>query len=897
MSRNPLDKLFNPASIAVVGASEREASLGGSVLKNLLNDQYPGHLYVVNRRGYPKVYGVAAYTYVQHLPQTPELALITTPPETIPRLLRQLARVGVTVAVILTSGVHTSLSRSGRSLSDVVREISKQVGIRVVGPGSLGVIAPSYQLNASYVHQRMPSGKIAVVTQSAILGAAMVDWANSRGLGFSHLITLGDGVDIGMAEVLNFLAADTQSQAILLHLPYVEQARQFISAVRAASRHKIVLAIKSGRVVESQLQPVPETPGVKQQDAVYDEVLRRAGALRVADTDELFAALETLTRIKTAKGQRLAVIGNSMGLNAMATDALIRKGGALARFAESTQQGVAALLPYPWSGSNPIDLQVDADPERYRQVLQYIAQDSGVDAVLVLHGPTLTAPGFEVAEAVVEGQRAYPCNLLTSWIGQSSAEMARQVFNNADIPTYSTPDEAVNAFMHRVRYHRTQALLKQTPTSVQANLSPDKSVMREIVAQAQQHGQQQLRPQDARQILLAYGIPLAETCFAARAEGVVTLAQQLGYPVAVKLCHEGNNQPFYYSQSQARPWSGIMRDLDNDEAVLKATEQLSAYAKQHWRQYRPLGFSVQSMQRSHAALPLNLAVTRDPVFGALILFGSGGPVVNILNDRQVALPPLNSVLAEYVIKRSYVSRVLQELAATHGLDVSLVVQTLVKLSQLVVDMPELVALEINPLLLNERGIAALDVTMQIGSPQSLAIRPYPEELIEVKQLHLSGRLVEIRPIRAEDEPAHLEFAQRLSPETVRYRFFYPKKSISHQELAVLTQIDYDREMAFIATTVNQTLAETLGVVRIWTDADNQRSEFAVIVRDDQKGERLGYILMEKIIRYCRQRQTAEIFGKVLPDNRPMLRLAERLGFKSRYLVGEDVIEISLALHD
>jgi acetyltransferase len=900
MSTRNLEAFFQPKSITVIGASEKP-TLGGVVLRNLIESGYEGHLTAINSNGYPNVNGVPCHPEIGKLAAPPDLAILCTPPTTIPRLVRQLGRRGTSAALILMGGLAATLSKSQRPLTESLHAAARPSGIRLLGPNSLGILAPRQKLFASYAHMNVLPGEVAYVGESAVLGSALIDWACGRGIGFSHFLTLGDVVDVDMADVIDYLASDPKTRAILLHIEHVRDARRFIASVRAASRGKLVLAIKSGHVPQSQRPVEPVAPGVPNGDAVYDAVMRRAGALRVKSTDELFDALETLTRMRPLRGERLAILCNGFGPGAVAADALLDQGGQLAQFSDSTLAALKTDMPQFARAGNPADLGVLAGPTHYARALQLMSQDPGVDAALVVHAPSRQADAETFARAVVEATAETRFNLLTSWMGQASVAPGRQVLDAAGIPTYETPDKAVQAFMHMVRHRRNQMHLRETPAEARLAHPDQRKAARKKVAKVLRSGRDYLLPGELRQLVVAYGIPVAEASDIARSKQVEALKPSALEPMALRIVHEAHCHPFVYEDRSRSRWRGVRFDLSSEDELRQAVGQLKDWVSAQFPDSRVLGFTAQPMRRGRGSIQVSVGFTRDAVFGPLLLFGAGGRTVTTLEDRRIGLPPVNLALARDLIRGSSIERLIQEGSHSHpDEDLQALCGVLVALSQMIIEIPELRGLEINPLTLSRDGLLALDMSANLASPDRqapTAITPYPQELCEWVVLPKSDRHVELRPIRGEDEPAHLEFHQRLSPRTIRFRYFYNRKSFAHAELAQMTQIDYEREMVFIASAVRPGDGgqETLGEVRAWSDPDNIRAEFSVIVRDDLRGEGLGQTLLKKMIDYCRARGTLEIVGSVLPDNKPMLMLAERLGFRCRFDEANDVMELRLAL--
>lgn len=899
MSTRYLDALFNPKSICILGASERAQNLGGMVLRNILASDYPGKLMVINSSEYEQVHGIECVTKVSKMPFSPDLAIVCTPPETVPGLMKQLGKAGVKTAMVLTGGLSRTHSKSGRPLMYSVRDAAKKSGIRILGPNTIGLMVPKNNLNATYAHMGILPGKIAFIGQSGTIASTVIDWAFSRGIGFSHFLTLGDGIDIDPDDLIDYLAQDRSTKAILLHFETISSPSRFISAVRAASRGKLVIGVKSGRVPEAQWEPTTLPDGVVNGDDVYDAVMRRAGILRVQGLDEMFDALETLTRMKPIRQEHLAILCNGFGPGVLAVDKLASLGGELTELTPETIDAFKEILPAYWTGRNPIDLDYDAGPQRYEQAISILEKDYSITNVLVMFAPSLTEDSLQIADVVLRKAKKSRLNIFTCWLGKSTIRDARQAFFEAGTPTFSSPEKAIKAFMHQVNHNRTQKLLKETPSSY-SDHSVDRSHARKVVANAFKRKRKSLSNEEAHQVISDYGIPVVKTWYCDDIDEVIEVHKKLGDAVDISLLHAQASHPFLEEKTGRGRYKATLRKLHDDETIKQSCQLLFTQYKEHFPNSGFLGYAVQASHQHIGGLGFSLGITRDPVFGPLVVCGAAGASVNVMSDRRLALPPLNMVLAKDLLRQTHMYKLLKEYSYQPEKDIEAVCQTLITLSMIVIEIPEIRGLEILPLLFDRRGAVAADVAIDIGKPAKLSIQPYPEELCEWVTLPKSRRKVILRPIKAEDEPAHVEFHNRLSPESIRFRFFHFRKSFSHDELVQMVQIDYDREMVFIAsaplTAEDNAPEETLGVVRAWTDADNLQCEFAVIVRDDMKGERLGMTLMHKVIDYCKSRGTVEMIGSVLPDNNPMLSLARKLGFTTEYNKEEEVMDLRLPLN-
>lgn len=890
MTVRNLKYLFEPTSVAVIGASERPHRVGTTVLQNLVTGGFGGAIMPVNPK-YGTLEGLKVYSSVSRLPATPDLAVICTPPDTIPGIISDLGKLGTKAAIVLSAGLSTTKDLRGRSMKDLMLRAAKPHLLRILGPNCVGLLVPALGLNASFAHTGALPGKIAFVSQSGAMVTGILDWANSRGIGFSKFISMGDKADVDFGDVLDYLASDPDTHAILMYIEAVRDARKFMSAARAASRSKPALVIKAGRAPEGAKAAASHTGALAGSDDVYDAAIRRAGMLRVYTTTDLFDAVETLARSRPVRGDRLAIVTNGGGPGVLATDALIGKKGRLATLSDETMKKLNELLPQTWSHGNPIDIIGDASAERYVQTMEILLGEQEVDATLFIHAPTAIVPSAEIAAAVAPVAKNAQRNILACWLGGDAVEVARNTFAQAGIPTYNTPEEAVRGFMQIVQYNRNQQLLMEVPASVSNAIEEDRGAAREVVMNALAAGRTMLTEPDAKRVLAAYGIPVVMTREVRDVEEAAICASGIGFPVALKiLSHDITHK------SDA---GGVVLDLEDADSVISAATAMNKRMHEMRPDARLEGFSVQSMVRRPEARELIIGVTTDPVFGPVILFGQGGIAVEVTADHAVALPPLNMVLARELISRTRVSRLLAAYRNLSAANIDAICQVLIHVSHLIIDIPEIVELDINPLLADGNGVIALDARIAVraaekGGVARLAIRPYPEELEE--WMAWQGGNILLRPIKPEDAPQHVEFFNALDPEDVRLRMFVRMRELSPAQLARMTQIDYDREMAFIATRLRADgKPETLGVVRAVCDPDNISAEFAISVRSDLKGMGLGRLLMEKVIRYCRDRGTQEIVGETLSHNQGLLGLVRPLGFEANRSLDNDTLLLKLPL--
>ncbi len=874
MSLRHLDSLFRPKSVTVIGASNRPKSIGAVVMRNMLTGGFPGPILPVNPR-YQAVAGILSYPSIKELPVVPDLAVICTPPEKVPEFVRELGAKGTGTVLIMSRGLDRIKDQAGNSLQQNVLAAAREYSMRILGPDCLGVIIPRSGLNASFGHTDISQGKIAFVTQSDSLGIAVLDWAGSKGIGFSHFISLGDSLDIDFGDIIDYLRGDPHCTSILLYIENIKNARKFISAARSASRNKPLVVIKSGGLNEPANASMAYFKSVVSKDDVYNGLFRRAGMLRVLDVAELFDAVQAMARYKPLHGDRLTILSNGGGPALMAVDILETHGGQLAALSEQTINELNHNLKDEFFGFNPVRIIDHASSDTYAQALEILLKDEGVDAVMVIHVPTAFASSEDIAGAVVNSLGRTRKNVITVWLGEKHAAQARRIFTLAGIPSYETPEQAATLFMDMVRFRHNQELLMEIPDSVPREFTPRPEAARSIVRHALKEGREYLSPAETNEILLIYSIPMVTTREAADIHETSLISKELGFPVALKIV-----SPDIPDRKNA---GGVSLDLETEQEILKAGQSMIDRISKSHPEAEIKGFIIQKMARRPTAHELTAGMVLDPDFGPVIFFGQGGSAGKAFKDMAAGLPPLNMTLAKELIQQTKVSKLLQGYKRTQPVNMQAVKLTLVQLSQLTIDLPEIQGISINTMIADSEGILVLDAWIAVGpavvsGPERLCIRTYPEHLEECAKLK-SGQKILMRPIRPEDEHRHVQFFEKLTPEDLRMRFMGYYHQFSRPQFAQLTQIDYDREMAFIACILEDDVQkDTLGVVRSFFDPDNIRAEFAIVVRSDLKGGGLGTLLMDKMIRYCRQREIKELTGYTLRENAGMQALAKKFGF-------------------
>ena len=880
MSTYRLKNLLSPRSVALVGASPRRTSVGRAILGNIHKAKFKGEFGLVNMH-YAEIDGVSTVDRLRKLPFVPELVVITAPATAIPGLIDEAGQLGAAGALIVTSG----LGHGAGSLADAVERAAQKYGMRLVGPNCLGIMMPAANLNASFAAHMPSAGNLALISQSGAIATGMVEWAAQRAVGFSGIVSIGDQLDVDIADLLDYFALDGKTRAILLYVEAIKDASKFMSAARAAARIKPVVVVKSGRMAQGAKAAATHTGALAGSDAVYDAAFRRAGILRVSDLRELFDCAETLGRIESPSGKRLAMLTNGGGIGVLAVDRLVELGGIPAAITPAVREKLDAVLPKTWSGSNPVDIVGDADPARYAAALEVLLSDPGNDAILVMNVQTAIAPADEIAATVTglvskyrqqHHRSAKP--VLAVWVGAD--QKIGDLLSGAGIPNYLTEDDAVRGFMYLVQHREAVAELAQVPPAMPSDFAPDTDAARQIVTAALADGRQWLDPVEIKRLLEAYEIAMVPTFAAADAEQAVAHASAIFAQGATVVLKVMSRDIIHKSDV-----GGVVLNLTSPDAVRAATADILARAKALRPEARISGVIVQAMVVRPKAREVILGLADDPTFGTVIVFGRGGTAVEVINDRALALPPLDLQLARDLIERTRVSRLLRAYRDVPAAKPDAVAMVLVKLAQMAADIPQIRELDINPLLADESGVLAVDARVVVGEverkfggtgPPNFAVRPYPSQWqrhLEVKD----GWRVFVRPIRPEDEPSIHELLRHVTMQDLRLRFFAPMKEFSHEFIARLTQLDYARAMAFVA--FDEATNEMVGVVRIHSDSIYETGEYAILLRSDLKGRGLGWALMQLIIEYAKSEGLKAISGDVLQENTVMLEMCRHLGFE------------------
>ena len=894
MSTRNLEKLFDPKSIAVIGASNKKGSVGYILLRNLIGAEYEGIVYPVNVSA-QSVQGIQAYASISQVPRKIDLAVIAVPAKLVPETVRECGEAGVAGAVIVSSGFK-EIGAAGQKLEQEVVSIAESYGVRIVGPNCLGYIRPAMNLNVTFAHVIPPGGRVAFFSQSGALGTAILDWAASNSVGFSAFVSVGSMADVDFGDLIDYFGADAHTSSIILYIESVTDARKFMSAARHFAKSKPIIVVKSGRSARSALAAASHTGAIAGDDTLYSAVFRRAGIVRVDEIEDLFDASEALSRVSSPRGPHLGIVTNAGGPGVMASDRLLHLGGELAELAEETDAKLKEFLPTFAARGNPVDVAGDADPQRYAKATQALMDDPNCDGVLAILTPQAMSDPTGTAHALVDVSRTHQLKpLLTSFMGEIAVAEAEQVFRKAHVPTFTTPEDAVRAYMYMYQYTRNLANLYETPADILPDFDPDRDAVKKIFIDVARDGRSILSEPEAKDVLTAYRIPTVKTVVASTAEECAKAAEEIGFPVAIKvLSHDITHKSDV---------GGIALNVRSATEAANQFSKISERVKAAAPKAKIIGMAVQAMSRG--GYEVIVGSKKDPTFGPALMFGMGGTGVELYRDVAVDFPPLNQALARSMIQSTKVSRLLEGYRGKEAVDMTALEEALVKVSYLLVDFPEILEMDINPLQVRADGLCALDARIVIepkdvrkillpGSHLMIPMYPSKDEW----PVKVDGNTVIIRPIKPEDEPLWAEMIESLSPATAEYRFFGPVREVTKAMMVRYCHIDYDREIALVAVMQpkGKRKKQMIGVGRITIETANaEEGEFAILVRDDFQRKGIGSKLMDTLIQVARERHVREIYGHVLAHNPGMTRFAESLGFDIRPGDEPDVRKLVLRL--
>ena len=870
--RTPLDAVFEPETIAVIGASEEAGSVGRTLLWNLISSPFGGTVFPVNPSR-KSVLGIQAFDAVGDVPADVDLALIATPAPTVPGIVQECAATGVQGIVIISAGFR-EIGEQGAALEREIQEIAAKHDIRIVGPNCLGVMRPPSGLNATFAHAMADAGNVAFVSQSGALLTAILDWSFREHVGFSAFVSMGSMLDVDWGDAITYLGDDPRTKSIMLYMESIGNARSFLSAARDVAQTKPIIVIKAGRTQAAAEAAASHTGTLTGSDAVLNAAFRRSGVLRVDSINDLFYMAEVLGKQPRPEGPNLTILTNAGGPGVLATDALIQGGGELTSLSDDAMHRFDEVLPDAWSHGNPVDILGDADPERYAEALDIAAADDHSDGLLVVLTPQAMTEPTEIARTLADRVADVRKPVLASWMGGRSIATGESILNEAGLPTFAYPDTAARTFNNMWQYSYNLRALYETP-SIPADEEgiPDRETAASILGDAHDLGRVLLTEHESKEVLAAYGIPTVETRVAETTHDAVAAAQSIGYPVAVKL-HST-------SITHKSDVDGVHLNLDSPEAVDAAFEDIRAQIPGDGFD----GVTVQRMADLSAGYELIIGSSMDAQFGPVLLFGSGGQLVEVFKDRALALPPLNTTLARRMMEQTKIHEALQGVRGRRPVDLDALEKLMVRFSQLVVEQPRIKEVDVNPLLASPDGLVALDARIVL-QPATLgesdlprpAIRPYPRQYVGPHVMR-SGEEVTVRPIRPEDEPKLEDFHERLSERSVYLRYaslMKMEQRVAHERLSRICFIDYDREMALVAETHDE---EIIGVGRLKQQPSRNEAEFALLVIDDYQGEGIGTELLKRLVQVGRDEDLDRITADILLQNRAMQHVCEKLGFE------------------
>lgn len=869
-----LETFFNPSSIAVIGASEKLNSVGMKIFKNLIDGGYSGAIYPVNPK-HKTVLDKTAFPSVEDITSPVDLAVIVTPAATTPDILNQCANKGIHHVIIISAGFNET-GDEGAQLERKIKEIASKHNIHILGPNCLGMMLPHLKLNLTFSNSIAIPGNIGVISQSGAILSSILDWAVARNIRFSSLFSLGNAIDLDFGNILDYLALDPHTQSILLYIESVHNARRFMSALRVAASKKPVVVVKAGREGEGSRAAISHTGALIGYDDVFDSALKRAGVVRVTTIEQLFTAAEILSKNFQVKGNRLAIVTNGGGAGVMAADQSSRSEITVAKLSKSTITSLDKVLPKFWSHQNPVDILGDASPERYSDAITTCLSDPNVDGLLAILTPVAMSQPDEVAKEIISIAQKNEKPILTCWFGEQQVKSARNLFSANNIPSFSTPESAIEAFSYLASYHHNQQLLMQIPAPIPFQSKGDSVGSKMIIESALAENRKILTSIESKAILSAFKIPTTLTIEARTAPDALIAAESLGFPVVMKI----NSPDITHKQDVG----GVQVNITNAQAVRELFKKMIERAKKLQPSAQILGVTIEHMRKELNDRELMIGIFRDPTFGPVISFGAGGTIVEVIKDRAIALPPLNRFIAESLISQTKISKLLGKFRNMPKVQMEAVISILLKVSEIVCELPQIREMDINPLIVNEHSAIAVDarIVVDFNSPaltpyDHMAIHPYPSYLVKQWQL-ADGTNICIRPIRPEDAEINQEFVRQLSSESKYFRFMGSVKELSLSTLLHFTQLDYDREMALIASILQDGQEKCIGVTRYIVDPNKEMAEFSIAVADDWQGKGIGSTLLINLLNVAKIKGVKILQGVILANNENMKKLAMNLGF-------------------
>ena len=876
---------FNPSSVALIGSTEKEKAVGRVILENLLEAKDKCRIYSVNPKR-EKIFDMKCYPDIASIPEIPDLAVIATPAQTVPDIVEECGKAGVRAITIISSGFK-EIGTEGKARENRIMDIAKQYNIRIMGPNCMGTIRPSANLNTTFAKKMPKPGYVAFLSQSGALGSAVLDWAISRNLGFSAFVSLGSMLDVNFGDLIDYFGEDPETRSIIIYLESIGNAKKFMSAARGFARTKPIIVIKPGRFQESVKAAKSHTGAMIGEDLYYDAIFRRAGVVRVEEIEDLFNCAAILNTTQLPKGPNLAIITNAGGPGVLATDTLIDKGGKLAQLSEGVLSALNEFLPANWSKSNPIDILGDADTQKYVKTIEVAVKDPLVNGAVAIYTSQAGANPIELAKAIIKHTKRLNKPILAVLIGEGEISRARQLLFKNNIPTYEFPEKAIRTYLYMYQYAHNLEMLYETPEELPLDIGVPKNHLKTLTRKALKGKRTLLSEEESKEILRTYGIPTTIPYIAKDANDAARIASRIGYPVVIKI-----SSPAITHKSDV---GGVILNIRSDDEAQKAFDEMMANVRKRKPDARIEGVSIQKMIGDYD-YELVVGSKKDPLFGPVIMFGHGGIEVELFKDIAVGLPPLNQVLARGILEQTKIYKALSQGFRTKPpVNLQLLDETLVRISNLTVDFPEIKEIDINPLAVNNNMVIALDarvildekmISKEIHEHAHLMISPYPTRYVQ-PWICTDGRPVLLRPIRPEDELLEKELIESLSEESMRYRFFYIIKDLTHDMLTRFCNIDYDREMAITAEYSSDGKKRNVGVGRLIIKSSGETGEFAILVADDFQNNGLGLKLSDMLVDIAVQKGLESIYGVVLNNNMKMISLAKRLGFTIERLSHEE----------
>jgi acetyltransferase len=870
-----LDKIFSPKSIAIIGASKKPKTIGEALIRNLVHGGAVAKLYPVNPN-YNEIHGVKAYKSLTDIQQEVDLAVIATPIATVPRIVEECVQNGVEGAIIISAGGKEA-GEQGREIEQKILKIAYEGGLRIVGPNCLGIIMPGKKINASFATDMPRAGNLAFISQSGAICTAILDLAFKEQIGFSHFVSIGSMIDVDFGDMIDYLGNDPQAKSILLYIENLTNFRKFMSAARAVSRVKPIVVLKSGRSEAGAKAAASHTGAMAGEDVVYDAAFQRAGVVRVDTIQDLFDCAELMAKQPRPTGSRLAIITNGGGPGVMATDALAQYGVDPAPLDDDILGKLNQVLPAFWSRSNPIDILGDASPERFAETIEICIESKKFDGLMVILAPQALTKPENVAQKVTEIMKQKNFPIFATWIGGRDMAKGVEVLNNAGVPTYETPERAIHAFFYMCNYSRNLSLLNEIPSKLSRDLIFDRNAAEEKIQKGLKNNNQFLEETESKEILSAYGFPVNETKIAREKEEAVAIADEMGYPVVLKIL-----SPDITHKTDA---NGVQLDLMDAGHVRKAYDEIMEGAKNYKADARINGITVQAMI-NRPDMELLVGAKKDPNFGPVILFGMGGIYTEVFKDRAIGLPPMNRLIVQRLLEQTRVYTILKGYRGRPGVNMDQLEDLILRLSQLMVDFPQIKELDMNPVIVKDSELFAIDARIllektAVKSPLHLVISPYPEQY-EFRIKTTSNLFLLIRPIKPEDAELFVELFKTLSPTSIYYRFFRAMKQLSRNMLARFTQVDYDREISMVAIEDSSGKEKMIGVSQVFIHPDGKHGEFAILMGDPWHGKGIGAKLLEHVLKIAKNRGLLNVWGTVLRENINMLALGRKLGFKIKW---------------